>query len=608
MTAATMRNDTAGKIRRLAADVQGSHPTMGAHNHLRDAARSLDRGHTEGAQRHIRAAIQMFTPLSLMRHGHLEDEAHTQGKQHMDSAHRMLLLVKDAEDHGYREQDQRAARAAMNAPNTTPVGRPSGTANGPAAPGPMEPNKLPARDWRAAAAQSAGPKLMSNYPQTAADWGGVYAIAIELSAETAALERTPAPRGKPGGPGLYHVKGLGHTPYLQQIVKALIEKRGMAPDKAYAIARGAIRRWMKGGGHVHPEVRAAAAGAEAGEVARQGLAHAHSNDADAIELVGPKGYVHGWIKVNASQGFGAGLQPGSFEHLRAIENLGGLAGSSSGDPAHSSPTMQTALHNLAQSVARRDMASARVHLASAEWGNKHEAGGQWTRDLARLRDQLGHVPKQETGFRQPFYNPVSVRAQHPGQYVSPGGIVANPTQGATVVPSFGIGLSAAQQREILLFNPNHGAGGKFSSAQNAQQGQGKQQGKGKGKGKGQKPGQHHGNAVQRARAKGQLLMTARNDIAKADQLRAQIRALEAQLRGSSPSSAKAGATKASSGATKAASTAAKTPSSTPRKTSGPSASSPAGRAAIASRIGALRSQVHSLMSAARSAQAQAAKL
>lgn len=106
--------------------------------------------------------------------------------------------------------------------------------------------------------------------------------AVELSARTGVLSVTPAPRGKPGGPGLYDIKGEGHTPYLQQIVKALIEKRGMAPGKAYAIARAAIRRWSAGGGHVHPEVRAAAGKAEAGELAKQAkakLTHQHANAA-----------------------------------------------------------------------------------------------------------------------------------------------------------------------------------------------------------------------------------------------------------------------------------------------------------------------------------------
>ena len=99
-------------------------------------------------------------------------------------------------------------------------------------------------------------------------------MATELSAQTGRLSVTPAPRGKPGGPGLYDVKGMGHTPYLQQVVKALIEKRGMSEDKAYAIARAAIRRWSAGGGHVHPEVRAAAGKAEAGELEKQARARA----------------------------------------------------------------------------------------------------------------------------------------------------------------------------------------------------------------------------------------------------------------------------------------------------------------------------------------------
>ena len=101
--------------------------------------------------------------------------------------------------------------------------------------------------------------------------------AIQLSARTPFLARTPAPRGRPGGPGLYRVQGMGHTPYLQQVVKALIEKRGMRPDKAYAIARAAIRKWSVRSRH--PEVKGAATAAEAGELARQARAKmSHSND------------------------------------------------------------------------------------------------------------------------------------------------------------------------------------------------------------------------------------------------------------------------------------------------------------------------------------------
>jgi hypothetical protein len=99
---------------------------------------------------------------------------------------------------------------------------------------------------------------------------------VELSAETGKLAATPAPRGKPGGPGLYGAKGNMHSPYMQNIVKALIEKRGMDPGKAYAVAWGAMRKWSRGGGKVHPEVRAAAAGGLGLEKAAEARAHAHA--------------------------------------------------------------------------------------------------------------------------------------------------------------------------------------------------------------------------------------------------------------------------------------------------------------------------------------------
>ena len=114
--------------------------------------------------------------------------------------------------------------------------------------------------------------------------GGDPANDYRFSAETGRLAVTPAPYGKPGGPGLYHVKGLKHSDYLEQIVHALMRK-GMDKGKATAIARGSIRRWMRGGGHVHPEVRAAAGVAEAEELKAQARAHAHADTWDEVAAV-----------------------------------------------------------------------------------------------------------------------------------------------------------------------------------------------------------------------------------------------------------------------------------------------------------------------------------
>lgn len=161
--------------------------------------------------------------------------------------------------------------------------------------------KIPAKDERVLTPVSSAGIALS--------WDELAAV-IELSAKTATLEVTPAPYGKPGGPGLYDVKGLQHTPYFEQVVKALMEKRGMDKGRASAIAYGALRKWSRGGGKVHPEVRAAAAGALAGEKAKGAAAkaaHGHAATWDQIsryvELASAHGhhiagtpdtYVHGW--------------------------------------------------------------------------------------------------------------------------------------------------------------------------------------------------------------------------------------------------------------------------------------------------------------------------
>jgi hypothetical protein len=109
---------------------------------------------------------------------------------------------------------------------------------------------------------------------------------IDLSAETGTLAVTPAPAGKPGGPGLWKVKGMELPPYFQNIRNALI-RSGHSPADAYRITWGAIRRWAAGGGKVHPEVRAAAAKALADLAAKSAVAHSqHANDGPAIDLAG----------------------------------------------------------------------------------------------------------------------------------------------------------------------------------------------------------------------------------------------------------------------------------------------------------------------------------
>lgn len=71
------------------------------------------------------------------------------------------------------------------------------------------------------------------------------------------------PVGKPGGPGLWHHKGMQLPAYIQHIANDLREKRGMTTSRAIATAVAAVKRWAAGGGKVDPETRAAAAKAVA---------------------------------------------------------------------------------------------------------------------------------------------------------------------------------------------------------------------------------------------------------------------------------------------------------------------------------------------------------
>ncbi len=118
-----------------------------------------------------------------------------------------------------------------------------------------------------------------------------FAEPVELSGKTGALATVPHPFGKPGGPGLWHQKGMELPPYVQNIAHAILRTgRAKTLGEAIAIAKGATSRWAKGGGDVKPEVRAASAATNADWEAKRARAHAHANAGDharaIVELAG----------------------------------------------------------------------------------------------------------------------------------------------------------------------------------------------------------------------------------------------------------------------------------------------------------------------------------
>lgn len=79
---------------------------------------------------------------------------------------------------------------------------------------------------------------------------------VELSAKTAGYSVTPAPTGKPGGPGLWGHKGWHLPPYIQNVTRGIM-RSGKSKSQAIEIAIGRIKGWAFGGGNVSPEVRVA---------------------------------------------------------------------------------------------------------------------------------------------------------------------------------------------------------------------------------------------------------------------------------------------------------------------------------------------------------------
>jgi len=294
---------TASGMRALAGKIDDEMPGMAAPHHLRDAARALESGNHAGAKRHLQAAMHTMTPMSLMRHGVLDDDGHSKAKANMDLINRHHLLVGDIEDGERHNESVRATPATFTQPGNLPMGRsmnpldlPGPAGNGPGAPKTAKAAMVPAPPQNTGIdrAMAGGPKAPSRpekqlpgHPEPAAvlSWSDIDRL-IELSAETGKLAITPAPYGRPGGPGLYGVKGQKHSDYFEQIVKALMEKRGMDKGKASAVAWGALRRWRAKS--KHPEVRSAATGALAEEAAKHGHEHSTTwSDIDRlIELTG----------------------------------------------------------------------------------------------------------------------------------------------------------------------------------------------------------------------------------------------------------------------------------------------------------------------------------
>jgi hypothetical protein len=564
-----MKQTAARQMRATANTIDGDHPETVAGAHVRDAAKVLEHGSTEGAKRHLDAAMEVLTPRNLVRHGIKDDEGHALAKHHMGQVHRHRLAVQDIEDaHARNNQLRDAVKARQQAQQAAKQQQAPG-GNGSVPPQPPGSNGSGSSPASVEQRGSDQPVPVQGPPGGAPTKAQLNASlsnssgGILLSARTAMLERTPAPRGRPGGPGLYDVKGMGHTDYLQQIVKALIEKRGMEPGKAYAIARGAIRKWMRGGGHVHPEVRAAAGRAEASELARQARAHAHSSSTGALELAfnplekrGKGGEWLGGATEAAAAGAGMPLETSARhyretrDHLTAPKESGGHG------------LVRDAVERVAWNTKLMKRLHEMQHGAGRVASHLHKAG-----DLLGV----GSVTESITNTGEPWEIAETLIELATG---------ASPDWDDLDAV---LGLAT---RTLDFYNPYHGPGGRFATQQGA------------------------GSQAQAQRKREAQQVAARKDKAGDRQavakIRAQITGLRSELatlrsqlaaaRGTTASGAtKTAASKASTkaAAAKKTSTAAKASSKT-ASTAKKASTSSASRAALRAKIASVRAQIATL--------------
>jgi hypothetical protein len=127
--------------------------------------------------------------------------------------------------------------------------------------------------------------------------GGGGALA-KFTPHTPEASTVVKPTVPPGGPGLFHVKGLHLPPYIEHLYPHLVARYGK--HDAYGVAVGIVKKWAQGvnpggyktksgkGKRTHPDVRAAAQKNVAEWEKDKADAHAHHGGheakASAVEL------------------------------------------------------------------------------------------------------------------------------------------------------------------------------------------------------------------------------------------------------------------------------------------------------------------------------------
>ena len=150
------------------------------------------------------------------------------------------------------------------------------------------------------------------YCQPARGPGRPPRLVVKLTPRTPEASTVPQPTVPPGGPGLFHVRGLELPPYVQHLYKHLVGRYGK--HDAYRVAVGVVKKWAQGvhpggrhkggkGGRVHADVQSAAAKNVAEWEQDKAAAHEHGRDkvaASAAMLPGAQAQYGLWQRPAAT--------------------------------------------------------------------------------------------------------------------------------------------------------------------------------------------------------------------------------------------------------------------------------------------------------------------
>lgn len=126
---------------------------------------------------------------------------------------------------------------------------------------------------------------------------------VKFTPRTPEASTVPQPTVPPGGPGLFHVKGMELPPYIQHLYKHLVGRYGK--HDAYRVAVGVVKKWAAGvnpggwqtksgkGKRTHPDVRAAAAKNVAEWEEKRARAHAQHAHTEAEHARASAGELEG---------------------------------------------------------------------------------------------------------------------------------------------------------------------------------------------------------------------------------------------------------------------------------------------------------------------------